>query len=112
MDSETICHFAQEYLDKANAFRDIGDYFKEYANLNTSCAMYLLSLHCSDLQYAKRSNVITVYEALCKRQEEVDLGFNLNSPSRKKKNKIEVSEVPLQELFFHEEDNGQLDFER
>lgn len=100
MNTDTICHFAQEYLDKANAFRDIGDHVKEYANLNTSAAMYLLSLHCSDLHYSRRGNILTIYESLCKRQEDLDPVFDSSPSKKRKKAKIEANEVPLQELFF------------
>ena len=89
-----ILDLANDYSVNAGVFRDSGNFVKEYANLCSATALYLLALQSEQLDRDQRQELITKCESYIKLQEEiehtrfsVDELIATDSPSKKKRKK-------------------------
>ena len=84
-----ILDTANEYSANAGFFRKSGDFVKEYANLCSATALFLLSLQSEDLIEKTRKDLIAKCEVNIKKQENIEtLHFSSLEPQTKKKRKI------------------------
>ena len=97
---DIVLDLANDYSVNAGVFRDSGNFVKEYANLCSATALYLLALQSEQLDRDQRQELITKCESYIKLQEEiehtrfsVDELIGTDSPSKKKRKKktIETS---------------------
>ena len=95
---DIVLDLANDYSVNAGVFRDSGNFVKEYANLCSATALYLLALQSEQLDRTQREALITKCESYIKLQEEIELtrfSFEeepVSSPARKrKKNNVENS---------------------
>lgn len=89
-----VLDLANDYSVNAGVFRDSGNFVKEYANLCSATALYLLALQSEQLDRDQRQELITKCESYIKLQEEIELTrFSFeeaiaSSPEKKKRKKI------------------------
>ena len=84
-----ILDLANDYSINADVFHDSGNFIKEYANLCSATALFLLSLQSEDLIEKTRKNLIAKCEVNIKKQENIEkLHFSSLEPQTKKKRKI------------------------
>jgi len=94
---DIVLDLANDYSVNAGVFRDSGNFVKEYANLCSATALYLLALQSEQLDRDQRQELITKCESYIKLQEEiehtrfsVDELIATDSPSKKKRKKKTV----------------------
>ena len=84
-----ILELANDYLVNADVFQEGGNVVKEYANLCSATALYLLSLQSEDLTEETRTNLISKCELYIRRQENIEKSyFSTIQQSSQKKRKI------------------------
>ena len=84
-----ILDLANDYSINANVFHDSGNFIKEYANLCSATALFLLSLQSEDLIEKTRKDLISKCEVNIKKQENIEkLHFSSLETQTKKKRKI------------------------
>ena len=85
-----VLDLANDYSVNSGVFRDSGNYIKEYANLCSATALYLLALQSEELSEDQRQELIKKCESFIKLQEEIEqtrfssLSIS-SSPKRKRK---------------------------
>ena len=90
MKISVVLDLANDYSVNSGVFRDSGNYVKEYANLCSSTALYLLALQSDELSEDQRQDLIKKCEIYIKLQEEIEQNrFSVEtlsvSPKRKRK---------------------------
>ena len=90
MKISVVLDLANDYSVNSGVFRDSGNYVKEYANLCSSTALYLLALQSDELSEEQRQDLIKKCEIYIKLQEEIEqTRFSVEtlsvSPKRKRK---------------------------
>ena len=85
-----VLDLANDYSVNSGVFRDSGNYVKEYANLCSSTALYLLALQSDELSEEQRQDLIKKCEIYIKLQETIEqtrfsFGTLSVSPKRKRK---------------------------
>ena len=88
-----ILELANDYLVNANVFQEGGNVVKEYANLCSATALYLLALQSEDLTEETRKNLISKCELYIKRQENIEKShFSTLLQGQSSHKKVEISE--------------------
>jgi len=88
-----ILELANDYLVNANVFQEGGNVVKEYANLCSATALYLLALQSEDLTEETRKNLISKCELYIKRQENIEKShFSTLLQGQLSHKKVEISE--------------------
>ena len=72
MKISVVLDLANDYSVNSGVFRDSGNYVKEYANLCSSTALYLLALQSDELSEDQRQDLIKKCEIYIKLQEEIE----------------------------------------
>ena len=72
MKISVVLDLANDYSVNSGVFRDSGNYVKEYANLCSSTALYLLALQSDELSEEQRQDLIKKCEIYIKLQEEIE----------------------------------------
>ena len=95
-----VLDLANDYSVNAGVFRDSGNFVKEYANLCSATALYLLALQSEELDRDQRQELIANCESYIKLQEEIEktrFSFDEASSSSpaKKKRKKKTAETSL-----------------
>ena len=83
---------ANDYSVNSGVFRDSGNYVKEYANLCSATALYLLALQSEELTESQRQEMVKKCESFIKLQEEIEeTRFSIEtlsfSPAKRKRKK-------------------------
>ena len=102
-----ILDLANDYSINADVFHDSGNFIKEYSNLCSATALFLLSLQSEDLIEKTRKDLIAKCEVNIKKQENIEkLHFSSLEPQNKKKRKISHAN---QTLISHSEASENID---
>ena len=92
-----VLDLANDYSVNSGVFRDSGNYVKEYANLCSATALYLLALQSEELSDSQRQEMVKKCESFIKLQEEIEetrfsietLSFSPTKRKRKKNSKYD-----------------------
>jgi hypothetical protein len=92
-----VLDLANDYSVNSGVFRDSGNYVKEYANLCSATALYLLALQSEELSECQRQEMVKKCESFIKLQEEIEetrfsietLSFSPTKRKRKKNSKYD-----------------------
>jgi hypothetical protein len=92
-----VLDLANDYSVNSGVFCDSGNYVKEYANLCSATALYLLALQSEELSEIQRQEMVKKCESFIKLQEEIEetrfsietLSFSPTKRKRKKNSKYD-----------------------
>ena len=88
-----VLDLANDYSVNSGVFRDSGNYVKEYANLCSATALYLLALQSEELNESQRQEMVKKCESFIKLQEEIEETrfsietLSFSSPTKRKRKK-------------------------
>ena len=88
-----VLDLANDYSVNSGVFRDSGNYVKEYANLCSATALYLLALQSEELSDSQRQERVKKCESFIKLQEEIEETrfsietLSFSSPTKRKRKK-------------------------
>ena len=93
MKISVVLDLANDYSVNSGVFRDSGNYVKEYANLCSATALYLLALQSEELSDSQRQEMVKKCESFIKLQEEIEETrfsietLSFSSPTKRKRKK-------------------------
>ena len=88
-----VLDLAYDYSVNSGVFRDSGNYVREYANLCSATALYLLALQSEELNESQRQEMVKKCESFIKLQEEIEETrfsietLSFSSPTKRKRKK-------------------------